>query len=168
MYNFNKTEILGKVVQNRTSNRAPVRTLTGRIGGYKKGSKMAVCMEKCILFYWCWSQRLICSTLEPTFFILLKQTAAMIFFEFFFFGNLKSGGRGGPSPRIPWFVQPHSTPSGAHNPNGFSNTVYCTFSFDDDSYKWSCADITRTCILEIKRRYTHGSFWSNHGSLRWW
>ena len=79
MYNFNKTEILRKVVQNRAPNRAPVRTLTGRIGGCKKGLKMAVCMEKCILFYWCWSQRLICSTLEPTFFILLKQTAAMIF-----------------------------------------------------------------------------------------
>ena len=84
MYNFNKTEILRKVVQNRTPNRTSVRTLTGRIGGCKKGLKMAVCMEKCILFYWCWSQRLICSTLEPTFFILLKQTAAMIFLNFFF------------------------------------------------------------------------------------
>ena len=49
------------------------------IGGCKKGLKMAVCMEKCILFYWCWSRRLICSTLEPTFFILLKQTAASFF-----------------------------------------------------------------------------------------
>ena len=86
-------------MQNRAQNRAPVRTLTGRIGGCKKGLKMAVCMEKCILFYWCWSQRLICSTLEPTFFILLKQTAAMIFFEFFSFGNLKSGGRGGAGGR---------------------------------------------------------------------
>ena len=76
--------VLRKVLQNRTPNRAPVRTLTGRIGGCKKGLKMAVCMEKCILFYWCWSQRLICSTLEPTFFILLKQTADMIFLNFFF------------------------------------------------------------------------------------
>ena len=70
-------------MQNRAQNRAPVRTLTGRIGGCKKRLKMAVCMEKIILFYWCWSRRLICCTLEPTFFILLKQTAAMIFFEFF-------------------------------------------------------------------------------------
>ena len=82
MYHFNKTEILREVLQNRAP--VHVRTLTGRIGGCKKGLKMAVCMEKCILFYWCWSQRLICSTLEATFFILLKQTAAMIFLNFFF------------------------------------------------------------------------------------
>ena len=119
LFEILKFTLLRKVLQNRT----PVRTLTGRIGGCKKGLKMAVCMEKCILFYWCWSRRLICSTLEPTFFILLKQTAAMIFLNFFF---LKSevgweGGCGVLHGYLDLFSHtplPLGPTTGAHNPFG--------------------------------------------------